>query len=96
MVYAYNDNQARFWPGWIIQLFHRYFEPGSLGLVELPSEERAGLGFGVTLLVLLSVAGAGLCLWRERGDGRNLPGRRRSIGGGCWRRRTSRCSFMRP
>jgi hypothetical protein len=62
---AWNSHTQAWWPGWLVGLFKRYFEAGALSVGEIPVEELAGLGFGVSWLLLVSVV-AGVCYARRR------------------------------
>jgi hypothetical protein len=65
----WNDSAATLLPQALIGPMNRNFELGYLTLWEMPSEDWVGIGFGLTILVLLS-AGISL-LWRR---GRSLCG----------------------
>jgi hypothetical protein len=62
----FNAHVERFMPGWLLNLFNGYFEPGSYKLGELPMEEHSGLGFGVTVLLVLSIIAGALYVRRAR------------------------------
>ena len=57
----WNQNALRLLPGFIVQPMVKYFEGGFHMLWELPTEDWCGLGFGVTLLMLISA------IWAIRG-----------------------------
>jgi hypothetical protein len=64
----WNTHVDRFFPGWLMNVFNGYFEPGSYGLGELPMEEYSGLGFGVMTLLVLSVVAGALYVRRAKTD----------------------------
>jgi hypothetical protein len=64
----WNTHVDRFLPGWLMNVFNGYFEPGSYGLGELPTEECSGLGFGVMAMLVLSVVAGALYVRRVKVD----------------------------
>ncbi len=65
----WNQHALSHFPGGLVRLMDANFEGGYNILGEMPTEDWAGLGFGVSVLVVVSVA-AGLCY---RNSSRALP-----------------------
>jgi hypothetical protein len=62
----WNAHVERFLPGKLVDIFNGYFEPASYKLGELPMEEHTGLGFGVSVLLVLSIIAGALYVRRAR------------------------------
>ena len=65
----WNQHALLLLPHGIVQAMSANFEDGIYIIGELPTEDWVGLGFGVSLLLVLSVFGA----WRIRGSSRPSP-----------------------
>ncbi len=59
MAHWWNEHGRSFFPGGLVRLMNANFEDGYNTLGEMPTEDWAGLGFGVSMLVVISMlAGA--------------------------------------
>jgi hypothetical protein len=68
----WNAHAPLFMPHFLVAAADRFFDTGFFVIGELPTEDWAGLGFGVTLLLLVSVAGS----WWLRGTAPPAPASR--------------------
>ena len=73
----WNLHAPLFMPEFIVTAANNYFDTGFFAIGELPTEDWAGLGFGVSLLLVVSVAGS---FW-VRGQNGNADGKWRMENG---------------
>ncbi len=64
----WNQHAPALFPHALIRMMDANFEPGYLALGEMPTEDSAGIGFGISMLVAISVLAALWCRRREFGN----------------------------
>jgi hypothetical protein len=63
----WNQHAFSIMPGFLVTAVRNYFDPAFFAVWELPTEDWAGIGFGICLLLLISMIGS-FCIRR------NMPG----------------------
>jgi len=66
LAHWWNEHALSHFPGWLARLMNANFEEGFNSLGELPTEDATALGFGVSVLVLVSIVAA---FWLKRTAG---------------------------
>jgi len=58
LAHWWNDRAAHFMPHFLVANANKYFDDGFFALGELPTEDWAGIGFGLSILLLVSIVAA--------------------------------------
>jgi hypothetical protein len=72
MAHWWNEHALSYFPGGLVRLMNANFEESYNNLGEMPTEDWAGIGFGISVLVLVSV-GAGLFGTRKTQHAKRTP-----------------------